>query len=111
MHITYLCNSPLPYWMEIGKENRGGKVLAEQSTEKKQTYLKCVQFPDQLYMKTLVCLRDLMQYVITQVNSFVTTVYTVTILGENETIKTVGEGVYWPARKRFMPPLVFDFLV
>lgn len=52
-----------------------------------------------------------MQYVITQVNSFVTTVYTVTILGENETIKTVGEGVYWPARKRFMPPLVFDFLV
>lgn len=28
--------------------------------------------------------------------------------GKNETIKTVGEGVYWPARGRFMPLLVFN---
>lgn len=31
--------------------------------------------------------------------------------GKNETIKTVEEGVYWPARKKFMPLLVFNLLV
>lgn len=30
--------------------------------------------------------------------------------GKNETIKTDGEGVYWPARGRFMPLLVFNLL-
>lgn len=62
-------------------------------------------------MKSDVCLRDQLQYLSTQVNSFVTSVYTVTILVRNETMKTAGGGVYWPARRRFMPLLVFNLLV